>query len=124
MVVSEYLETNAAGDIARWPDRHNGESIRVEHWMVAERQGRAAAHATLRIGDRYDSVPFFWGQHYDFPINYVGHASDWDALDIEGDVRALATAWFGIARVRKSTPWPRSIAASTIWSRRSRWNLG
>jgi hypothetical protein len=34
----------------------------------------------------FRSAPFFWSQHYDVPINYVGHAEKWDGIDIEGDV--------------------------------------
>ena len=132
VVVVSSLATNApgifaAGDIARWPDPHTGQAIRVEHWVVAERQGQVAALNMLGLSQKFDAVPFFWSQHYDVPINYIGHAEKWDELAIDGDVAgrdcllryklkgrtlAFASIYRDVANLQEEVAMERSMAAS------------
>jgi 3-phenylpropionate/trans-cinnamate dioxygenase ferredoxin reductase subunit len=91
VVVSETLRTTApdifaAGDVARYPEPVSGESARIEHWVVAERQGQAVARSMLGIGGTFRDTPFFWSQYYDVTISYVGHAPSWDSCEIRGDL--------------------------------------
>ena len=91
VLVDALLETDrpgifAAGDIARYPDARTGERARVEHWVAAERQGQAVARVMLGERRPFATPPFFWSQHYDLTIRYVGNAAGFDRIEVDGSV--------------------------------------
>jgi NADPH-dependent 2,4-dienoyl-CoA reductase/sulfur reductase-like enzyme/nitrite reductase/ring-hydroxylating ferredoxin subunit len=99
IVVDERLRASApdvyaAGDAARVPDARVGDRVRIEPCVVAERQGQAAARSLLGREAPYRDVPFFWSQHYDVTVAYVGHAPRWDRIERRGNLAARDFAAF------------------------------
>jgi len=91
VLVDPLLQTSvpgifAAGDVARWPGRIPGTTMRIEHWVVAQRQGQTAARNMLGQKLRFEGIPFFWSQHYDIPICYVGYVERWDSITVHGSI--------------------------------------
>jgi NADPH-dependent 2,4-dienoyl-CoA reductase/sulfur reductase-like enzyme/nitrite reductase/ring-hydroxylating ferredoxin subunit len=111
VVVDAQLRTSApdvyaAGDVARYPS--GNADVRIEHWVVAQKAGQLVARNLIGEGAAARWVPFFWSQHYDLPINYVGHAEGWDAIEVAGDIAARD----GLVAYRKNG---RIVAMASIY---------
>jgi NADPH-dependent 2,4-dienoyl-CoA reductase/sulfur reductase-like enzyme/nitrite reductase/ring-hydroxylating ferredoxin subunit len=91
IIVDSLLRTSApgiwaAGDVARYPEPRLGTTVRIEHWVLAERHGQAVARDMLGLGAPFHDVPFFWSQHYDVTLAYVGHANSGADIDVTGSL--------------------------------------
>jgi NADPH-dependent 2,4-dienoyl-CoA reductase/sulfur reductase-like enzyme/nitrite reductase/ring-hydroxylating ferredoxin subunit len=98
--VDAFLQTSlrgvfAAGDAVRYPDPRGGER-RIEHWVHSQRMGQHVARNLVGLRAPFTDAPFFWSQHYDVTIAYVGYAKTWERVDIDGDLEkhdAVARYW-------------------------------
>ncbi|MDR5783723.1 FAD-dependent oxidoreductase [Caballeronia sp. LZ065] len=78
----------AAGDIAQFPLPRSGQSVRIEHWRVAQQHARVAAYNMAGQPREYDGVPYFWTFHYDKTFDYLGHVTEPDSVEIDGELDA------------------------------------
>ena len=120
----------AAGDVARWPNRLFGESMRVEHWDNAIGQGTAAARRLLAGdggGEPFAPVPWFWSDQYDRKIQLAGRSGpDDEVVVVTGspDERRFAAIYgragrivavLGFNRPRHVMQYRRLIAKGASW---------
>ena len=80
----------AAGDIAQFPLPRSDETLRIEHWRVAQQHARVAALNMAGGEEHYTGVPYFWTYHFGKRLEYLGHASEHDEVVIDGDLDAQA----------------------------------
>ncbi len=131
VIVDRRLETSArgvfaVGDIARYPDRTSGETIRVEHWVHAQRQGQFVARAIVDRAQVYEDVPFFWSAHFDTGLRYSGHVRQINEATLNGSVdersftvryadggrgRAFATCNRDMSSLQTEADWERELKA-------------
>jgi 3-phenylpropionate/trans-cinnamate dioxygenase ferredoxin reductase subunit len=78
----------AAGDIAEYESVvHSGARLRIEHWDVAEQQGKTAALGMLGKPQPHDVVPYFFSDLADWTwMEYVGPAYEWDEEIVRGSI--------------------------------------
>jgi 3-phenylpropionate/trans-cinnamate dioxygenase ferredoxin reductase subunit len=78
----------AAGDIAEYESVvHGGAHVRIEHWDVAEQQGKTAAKSMLGRAEPHDTVPYFFSDLADWAwMEYVGPAYGWSEEIVRGSI--------------------------------------
>lgn len=90
ILVDEFLQTShsdiyAAGDVARYADRH-GRLHRTDHWENARRQGRVAAKNMLGRRIPYDHVTHYFCNFLDFSFTFLGESKPADTRIQRGHI--------------------------------------
>jgi 3-phenylpropionate/trans-cinnamate dioxygenase ferredoxin reductase subunit len=91
IAVDPFLRTSeqdifAAGDVADHQHPLFGRRLRVEHWDNALKMGAAAAKNMMGAGVAFDDPHWFWSDQYDYNLQYVGFAEEWDELIVRGNL--------------------------------------
>eukprot|EP00475_Leptophrys_vorax_P006613 TRINITY_DN14110_c0_g1_i2.p1 TRINITY_DN14110_c0_g1~~TRINITY_DN14110_c0_g1_i2.p1 ORF type:complete len:212 (-),score=68.87 TRINITY_DN14110_c0_g1_i2:265-900(-) len=89
VIVNEFMQNSsgvyAAGDLARFPNAYEGGAFtRIEHWGVAQNQGRTAALNILGKKVKFSAVPYFWTVQFPGSMRYVGHCDSFDDVFVLG----------------------------------------
>lgn len=110
VIVDRFLESSredvyAVGDIACFPDPWTGRRTRIEHWAVAEGQGRTAAFNLLGHRRPFRDIPFFWTSHYGVTVQWSGFSGAWDHVETDG---GLADG--SLAALYTRGGWPQAAA--------------
>ena len=91
ILVDEFAESSApgvyaAGDVARFPDRILGGTVRIEHWNHAQAHGAAAARSILGIREPYAEVPWCWTTQFGRNLQIAGYPSAGTETIVHGDL--------------------------------------
>lgn len=90
ILVDEELQTShpdiyAAGDVANFPYIALGQRRRIEHWDHAVNQGKQAGRNMAGAGERYEYMPYFFSDLFEFGYEAVGQVdsrlqvvADWE----------------------------------------------
>jgi len=76
----------ASGDIVKFPYKKMDSFIRIEHWRIAEQQGRIAGFNMAGKKVEFDDVPFFWTVQAGTSLRYVGYSAEWDEIITWGEI--------------------------------------
>lgn len=90
------VDVYAAGDIAEYDSVVHQQRVRIEHWDVAENQGKTAARSMLGHEDPHDVVPYFFSDLSDWTwFEYVGPAYNWTEEIVRGSIdEGKFTVWY------------------------------